>query len=292
MRVLRTILILLLIVLRPVLFAVLWPIAAVVRFVTFGSPLVLFFLVMILLHTSDPAQRSFAWSLIATMAGFALASAGLTTLRRKLREDPTCSELQTSARLDADVVSAGGNRHLDARIEQLFEDREEHVLQADPECQDTVEELRDRRQLLAKRAVLVQEIEAGRVLEFRKRTALDLAGIKELVELPERRPGIGALEIVLGAEQALAAGLTLAAGDHAERDRCGELLQPLGLLGTARVRRQPLGKPGKHLQHRRWRVRAGGRASPHRACAGTAPAPLPAPRRHPSRPRRPRHRRS
>jgi len=89
MRVVRTILILLLIVLRPVLLAVLWPVAALARFVTFGSPLVLFFLVMILLHTSDPVQRSFAWSLIAMMAGFALASAGLTALQRKLREDPT-----------------------------------------------------------------------------------------------------------------------------------------------------------------------------------------------------------
>ena len=89
MRVLRTILILLLIVLRPVLLAVLWPIAALVRFVTFASPLVLFFLVAILLHTSDPGQRSFAWSLIAAMAGFARASAGLTALHRKLREDPT-----------------------------------------------------------------------------------------------------------------------------------------------------------------------------------------------------------
>ncbi len=88
MRVLRTILILLLIVLRPVLLAVLWPVAALVRFVIFGSPLVLFFLVVILLHTSDPVQRSFARSMIATMVGFTLASAGLTVLQRKLREDP------------------------------------------------------------------------------------------------------------------------------------------------------------------------------------------------------------
>ncbi len=84
MRVQRTILILLLIVLRPVLLAVLWPVAALVRFVTFASPLVLFFLVVVLLHTSDATQRSFAWSLIATMAGFTLASARLTALRCKL----------------------------------------------------------------------------------------------------------------------------------------------------------------------------------------------------------------
>lgn len=89
MRMLRAILVLVLIVLRPVLLAVLWPIAALVRFVTFGSPLVLLFLVVILLHTSDPEQRSFAWSLVATMAGFALTSTGLTALQRKLREDPT-----------------------------------------------------------------------------------------------------------------------------------------------------------------------------------------------------------
>lgn len=89
MRVLRTILVLVLIVLRPVLLAVLWPFAALVRFVTFLSPLVLLFLVVILLHTSNPEQHWFAWSLIATMAGLALASAGLTGLQRKLREDPT-----------------------------------------------------------------------------------------------------------------------------------------------------------------------------------------------------------
>lgn len=85
----RAIVILLLIVLRPIFLAVLWPVAALVRFVTFASPLVLFFLLVILLHLSDPVQRSFVWSLVATMACFALASVGLTALRRKLREDPT-----------------------------------------------------------------------------------------------------------------------------------------------------------------------------------------------------------
>ncbi|HTW72458.1 MAG TPA: hypothetical protein VME47_21445 [Acetobacteraceae bacterium] len=84
----RTILILLLIVLRPILLAVLWPLAAFVRFITFASPIALFFLVVILLHTSDPAQRSLAWTMIATMAGFALVSAGLTALQRELRQDP------------------------------------------------------------------------------------------------------------------------------------------------------------------------------------------------------------
>ena len=88
MWVMRTILILVLIVLRPILLAVLWPLAAFVRFITFASPIALLFLVVILLHTSDPSQRSLAWTMIATMAGFALASAGLTALQRGLRQDP------------------------------------------------------------------------------------------------------------------------------------------------------------------------------------------------------------
>src|SRR3546814_10148528 len=46
----------------------------------------------------------------------------------------------------------------------------------------------------------------------------DLApGVKRLVELPQRRLGVGALQVVVGAEQALPAGLALAAGDRAER---------------------------------------------------------------------------
>jgi len=89
MWVMRAILILLLIVLRPALLAVLWPLAAFVRFITFASPIALLFLVVILLHTSDPAQRSLAWTMIATMAGFALVSAGLTALQRRLRQDPS-----------------------------------------------------------------------------------------------------------------------------------------------------------------------------------------------------------
>ena len=116
MRVLRTILILLLIVLRPILLAVLWPVAALVRFVTFGSPLVLVFLVMILLHTSDPVERSFAWPLIATMAGFALASAGLTALQRKLREDPTLWFGQRAAASEPLVPDRRGNRGPEAGI--------------------------------------------------------------------------------------------------------------------------------------------------------------------------------
>ena len=82
------------------------------------------------------------------------------------------------------------------------------------------------------RAVLVDKIEAGALLEIRQRTAVDLPGVKQLVELAQRRLGVGAFEIVVGAEQALAAGLALAAGDGAEsvetpRDRRQEALLAL-----------------------------------------------------------------
>ena len=46
-------------------------------------------------------------------------------------------------------------------------------------------------------------------------------------------------------------------GDEAERDRRRELLEALGFLGAPRLRRQPLGEAGEHLEHRRGRTRAG-----------------------------------
>ena len=45
-------------------------------------------------------------------------------------------------------------------------------------------------------------------------------------------------------------------GDEAERDRRRELLELLGFLGPARLRRQPLGKPREHVEHRLTRARA------------------------------------
>jgi hypothetical protein len=70
--------------------------------------------------------------------------------------------------LDADVVGAAGNRRFDTRVEQLLEGDEEQVLHRDPERQDAVQELRDRRQFFLERAVLVDKIEASRVLELAK----------------------------------------------------------------------------------------------------------------------------
>ena len=135
-------------------------------------------------------------------------------------------------RLDADVVGAAGNRRFDTRVEQLLEGGEERVLHRDPERQDAVQELRDRRQLFLERTVLVDKIETGRVLKIAERAALDLPGIKQLVELAQCGFGVGAFEIVVGAEQALTAGLALAAGDRAQgveaaRDRRQEALLAL-----------------------------------------------------------------
>jgi hypothetical protein len=101
--------------------------------------------------------------------------------------------------LDADVVGAGGDRGFDARVEQLLEGDEEQVLHRDPERQDAVQEPRDRRQLFPERAVLVDEIEAGSVLQRGQRAAVDFPGVKQLVELPQCRLGVRAFEIVVNA---------------------------------------------------------------------------------------------
>jgi hypothetical protein len=50
---------------------------------------------------------------------------------------------------------------------------EKPVLQTDAPGQHAVEELRDRRQFLARGAVLVAQIETGRLLKFEERTAFD-----------------------------------------------------------------------------------------------------------------------
>src|SRR5260370_10773121 len=80
-----------------------------------------------------------------------------------------------------------------------------------------MEKLRDRGQLLAKGSVRGGKSEAGCVLKRGERAALDPAGMEQLVELAQCRLGVGALQIVVGAEEALAAGLALAAGDRTER---------------------------------------------------------------------------
>src|SRR5215831_4850206 len=78
-----------------------------------------------------------------------------------------------------------------------------------------------------------------RLLELRQRTALDPPGMQQLVEPAQCGLGIGAFEIVVGAEETLVAGLALAAGDRAERveaagDRRQKALLALTSVATGR----------------------------------------------------------
>ena len=118
--------------------------------------------------------------------------------------------------LEARVVGARGDGALDLGFQQLLELGEELVLHADLEREHAVEEGGDGRQVLAQGAVLIGEAEPGRLGEAAQRAALDVAPVEPLIELAQRRPRIGALQIVLGAEEPLPAGLALAARDGAE----------------------------------------------------------------------------
>ena len=73
------------------------------------------------------------------------ASGGMRVDRAPLDD----AEAFGSQRLDAEIVDAGADCGLDARVEQFLEDGEEPVLQGDAQGQHAVEELRDRRQFLA-----------------------------------------------------------------------------------------------------------------------------------------------
>ena len=119
-------------------------------------------------------------------------------------------------RLQPDIVGAGRDRAFDASGQQLLEGGEQHVLQVDGQRQQPVQEGGDRRQLVLD-AVGIHQLQAGGVLERLKRAAFDLAADQQHVELAQRIAAVVAFEIVLGPEQALAAGLALAARDRAER---------------------------------------------------------------------------
>ena len=120
-------------------------------------------------------------------------------------------------RLDAEVIGARRDGALDLGAQQILEHAEQRVLQIDGQREQPIEEGGDRRQVFAQAAVVVGEPQAGRVLERLQRAALDLAGVEQHIELAQRRAAIDGFEIVVGAEQALAAGLTLSLGDGAER---------------------------------------------------------------------------
>ena len=152
------------------------------------------------------------------------ASAGMGVDRTPVGDD----EALGAQRLQTGVIRAGCDCAFDAGGEQLFERGEQHVLQVDRERQQPVEEGGDRRQLILD-AVGIHELQPRRVFEGLKRAAFDLAAHEQMIELAQRIAPVVAFQIVLGPKKSLAAGLTLAAGDRAERveparDRAQEAL--------------------------------------------------------------------
>ena len=119
-------------------------------------------------------------------------------------------------RLEPDVMDAAVDRALDLGLEQLLEGGEEGALKLDGQGQQAVEEGRDRRQLVLD-AARIHQLQAGGRLEALEGAALDPAAHDQDIELAQGGARVGAFQIVLGPEQALAAGLALAARDRAER---------------------------------------------------------------------------
>ena len=117
-------------------------------------------------------------------------------------------------RLDAEIIGAGRDRALDAGAQKVLEHLEQGVLQRDGQRQQPVEEGRDRRQVLAQRAVLVGQPQPGRGFEGLQRAAFHLAAVDQHIELAQRRAAMDGFQIVVGAEQPLAAGLALPLGDR------------------------------------------------------------------------------
>lgn len=124
-------------------------------------------------------------------------------------------------RFEPDIIGATGQCSSNSGIEKLLEGGEQYALQVDRQRQQPIEKGRDRRQLVAD-ARVVHQAEAGGALEELERAAIDLAADDQQVKLAQRVARVGAFEIVLGSEEALSAGLALAAGD------CPERVEPAG----------------------------------------------------------------
>src|SRR5262249_27961188 len=105
----------------------------------------------------------------------------------------------------------------DPSPQQAVEHAKQRVLQVDAEREQPIEKGGDRRQVLAQAPVAIGQPQTGRVLERVERAALDFACEEQEIELAQGGARIDRFEIVVGAEQALAAGLTLALSNGAER---------------------------------------------------------------------------
>ena len=102
--------------------------------------------------------------------------------------------------LYAALEGAGLDGLLDVGLDAALQFGEQRVLLGDGERQQSVEELRHRRQILLE-AALPGELEPGRVFEAADGPMLDTAAPQRDVKLPERRLGVKALQVVRRAEQ-------------------------------------------------------------------------------------------
>ena len=122
--------------------------------------------------------------------------------------------------LDPVVVGAGFQGLGGHRFDAFLQGGEQGVLLADGKGEKAVEELGHRRQILIELA-LVDDLEAGGVLEALDAPALDAAAVEGGIEAPEGGLGVIAFQVVLGPEHGPASahgglGVALAAGDGAE----------------------------------------------------------------------------
>ena len=190
-------------------------------------------------HAESIVKRQGAVALLAQDGEDLRLGSGLVGVDRAAGSD---GQRFRRDRLKALVVDSGRDRAFDARLEELLEDLEDRVLQGDRQRQDAVEEGGDGRQLVPEPA-LIRQREAGRILKLVQAAGRDLAGEQQHVELAQRIAGVMRFQIVVGAEQALPAGLALALGDGAERveaarDRRQETLLALDVGGDGTEQRR------------------------------------------------------
>ena len=124
------------------------------------------------------------------------------------------AEALGAQRFEPEVVDPGGDSALDPLIEEFLECGEQDRLHVDGQREQASEEGRDRRQVILQ-TVVIGQAEAGGILKRPERTARHIATIDAAIKLAQGVAGIGRLEVVLGPEQPLPAGLALTPRDRA-----------------------------------------------------------------------------
>ncbi|KAK0359221.1 hypothetical protein LTR94_032177, partial [Friedmanniomyces endolithicus] len=139
-------------------------------------------------------------------------------------------------RFDADIEAPRFARGRHARFNQGKELVEDAVLERDRQREDAIEPALDRWHLVLEDTVLVGQFKAGAMLEIVECGAGELARSQQVEPGEKRGAGIFAFEVVGGIEQALPAGLALAARERPEAvetpcDRTGEAQLALAVGG-------------------------------------------------------------